>query len=492
MLFNSYAFIFGFLPLTLGGFFLLGRFHPPLARGWLLLASLAFYAGWSLNYIWLILGSILFNYLAGLMIDTVRRGGRPGRAGVALAIGVTGNLALLGSYKYVDFFISNVNRTTDAGWPLLHLALPLGISFFTFTQIAYLVDARRGVARERSLVDYALFVTYFPHLLAGPIIHHKAVMPQFRMAEIFRPMPAAIAAGLTMFSIGLAKKVLIADSFVETVRDVFVVGHAHQFHEAWIGALAYTLQIYFDFSGYSDMAIGLSLMLGVTLPFNFNSPYKSLSIIDFWRRWHMTLSTFLRDYLYIPLGGSRHGEARRYLNLYLTMLLGGLWHGAGWTFVIWGALHGFYLVVNHAWRGVTGGYQAALPVRLLFGLVTFLAVVVGWVFFRAPDVPTAFSILSGMIGMGDSGVGTVASTIEVDRDVTWKIVLGLAIAFLLPNSQEIVGVKNIDIHGADVEARSGAGRKPRGQRRSRGSCLTWVETPQGAALFGVLWFVCLL
>ena len=491
MLFNSYGFIFGFLPVTVFVFFALGRFWPVAARAWLMLASLYFYAGWSSDYLWLILGSILFNFTIGSGIGVARAAVRPRATRAILTLGVTGNLALLGYYKYADFFIANADLVLGTQWNLMHIVLPLGISFFTFTQIAYLVDASRGEveahegSRAGGFINYALFVTYFPHLLAGPIIHHKAVMSQFRWAETFRPDATMIATGLTIFTIGLAKKVLIADGFVETVGVVFHASEAPLFYDAWAGALAYTLQLYFDFSAYSDMAIGLSLLIGVRLPLNFNSPYKAANIIDFWRRWHMTLSTFLRDYLYIPLGGNRKGPKRRYVNLYLTMLLGGFWHGAGWTFIIWGGLHGLYLVINHGWRAIRPGVSD-VPVwqRFLFKVLTFIAVVVAWVFFRAPDVAGAMSILSGMAGLNHFSAGGAYSVLGIDRDAMWKIAVGLAIVFLLPNSQEIVGARVIDPEASDE---TGEGLLARAA-----SHLRWVATPASGLLMGVLFFVCLL
>ena len=485
MLFNSYEFLFGFLPPTIIIFFLLGRWKPELARLWLVAASLVFYAGWSLNYIWLITSSILFNYSVGLAIDAVRAKGQPRLTKWVLAGGITGNLALLSYYKYADFFISNLDAVAGTEFALLHLALPLGISFFTFTQIAFLVDAARGEASERGLVRYALFVTYFPHLLAGPIIHHKAVMPQFRLASTFRPSAKMMSLGITIFTLGLAKKVLIADGFVTTVHDVFAPGTVPLLYDAWMGSLAYTLQLYFDFSGYSDMAIGLSLLIGVRLPINFNSPYKAMNIIDFWRRWHMTLSQFLRDYLYIPLGGNRHGAARRYLNLYLTMLLGGLWHGAGWTFVIWGALHGIYLIINHGWRKLVGDNAPPLWRQLAYGALTFLCVVIGWVFFRAPDLGSALSMLSGLVGGHGVSHNGQFSSIGIARDMQWKIPLGLLIVFLLPNSQQIMGVARIDPSAAREDESSTS-------RWSLPAKWRWRAASWSGVLTGLVFFACLL
>lgn len=411
MLFNSHAFLFLFLPLTLLGFFALGRISMKLAAGWLAAASLFFYGWWSPAYVALLLVSILGNFFAGSAIARAQSAGNAVRSRWLLRLAIIANLLLLAYYKYANFFVGNFNTLSGAGLGfaevvLPEVVLPLGISFFTFTQIAFLVDAHQGKAREYNLMHYGLFVTYFPHLIAGPILHHGEMMPQFARPEIYRPQHDLIAAGLTLFVLGLAKKVLIADGvsvYVAPVFDAPGAGVTLTLLEAWCGALAYTFQLYFDFSGYSDMAVGLSLMFGVRLPINFQSPYKAVNIIDFWRRWHMTLSRFLRDYLYVPLGGNRKSRMRRYINLLLTMLLGGLWHGAGWTFVLWGALHGIYLVINHGWRELRRrlgqDIHRATPWGRRAGcLLTFVAVVVGWVLFRAPDVATAKAILCAMAG----------------------------------------------------------------------------------------------
>jgi D-alanyl-lipoteichoic acid acyltransferase DltB (MBOAT superfamily) len=405
MLFNSYAFVFGFLPLVLLGFFVLARASAKLAAGWLAAASLFFYGWWNPAYVALLAGSLLANYAFGLAIVRARRSD-PARARRLLGLSVAANLAVLGYFKYAGFFLENLAALTGFAPSLGEIVLPLGISFFTFTQIAFLVDAYRGEAEEYSLVHYALFVTYFPHLVAGPILHHREMMPQFARAEIYRLDFENLAVGVTIFVIGLFKKVILADGVAPYVAPVFdapAAGVRLTLIEAWCGALAYTFQLYFDFSGYSDMAVGLSKMIGVRMPINFHSPYKAASIIEFWRRWHMTLSRFLRDYLYIPLGGNRRGAARRYANLMATMLLGGLWHGAGWTFVAWGGLHGLYLVVNHAWRAARRalGAESSRPTRLgraLGCLLTFLAVVAGWVVFRADSLSSAGAILAAMAG----------------------------------------------------------------------------------------------
>ncbi len=466
MLFNSLPFIFVFLPVVLIGFFMIGRNHRLAAAAWLALASLVFYGWWSPKYVLLLAASILFNYYAGLAIVRAGAAGGAGRGKRLLVLAIVANLALLGYYKYANFFLDNVNALTGAGLSFGTIILPLGISFFTFTQIAFLADAYQGKAREYNLVHYGLFVTYFPHLIAGPILHHGEMMPQFGQKEIYRPDWDNLAAGATMFLIGLFKKVMIADEigpYGTPFFDLARSGEALTFLEAWCGALAYTFQLYFDFSGYSDMAVGLSLMFGVRLPLNFHSPYKAVNIIDFWRRWHMTLSRFLRDYLYVPLGGNRRSKMRRYANLFITMLLGGLWHGAGWTFILWGALHGVYLVINHAWLALrrTLGYdrrQSTAWGRALGCVITFVAVVAGWVVFRAESVPAALNMLAGMAGLhgfalpdvwlakwGNSGQWLAAHGVTfIDSRglvrtglINWIIIL-LAIVWLAPNSQQIM------------------------------------------------------
>lgn len=400
MLFNSPEFLLGFLPITLLGFFLIARSSHRLAALWLASASFFFYCWWDVRFGPLLLGSICFNYAMGYAIGHAKD---ERRAKALLACGIAADLGLLAYFKYTNFFLATISSAAGVHTPTLNIVLPLGISFFTFTQIAFLVDVSRRIAREYNFIHYLLFVTYFPHLIAGPVLHHKQMMPQFAQAETYSPQREKIINGLAILLIGLAKKVVLADSFAGFASPVFEAAKAGQmlsFFEAWSGALAYTFQLYFDFSGYSDMAIGLSLMFGVQLPLNFDSPYKSRNIIEFWRRWHMTLSQFLRDYLYIPLGGNRMGEPRRYANLLTTMLLGGLWHGANWTFVMWGGLHGLYLAVNHVWQSMgwtraAGRMCGGIPAALL----TFLAVVVAWVFFRADSVHSATGILQGMAGM---------------------------------------------------------------------------------------------
>jgi alginate O-acetyltransferase complex protein AlgI len=410
MLFNSYPFILGFLPLALALFFFIGRLSRVWAAAWLALASILFYGYWSPKYIVLLLGSVAFNFLCGRAIAK-RAASAGGRR--MLAIAVATNLLLLGFYKYADFFASSANEIAKTHLPLLHVALPIGISFFTFTQIAFLADASKGIVKEYRFVHYLLFVTYFPHLIAGPILHHAEMMPQFASPAPYRFSARCFGIGLTVFTIGLAKKVLIADPFGDIVAPVFAAAHAGvaiRLIAAWVGALAFTCQLYFDFSGYSDMAIGISKLFGIDLPINFASPYKSTSVIQFWQRWHMTLSRFLRDYLYFPLGGNRKGKLRRYMNLMTTMVLGGLWHGANYTFLMWGGLHGCYLMINHAWRSVYPRRRPSMFGTLTSGAVTFLAVAAAWILFRADDVPSAFNLLRGIAGFNGIAVHDGTST----------------------------------------------------------------------------------
>lgn len=411
MLFNSYKFIFLFLPLTLLGFHFIGtRGHHRIAIAWLVGASLFFYGWWNPAYIGLILFSILFNYSTGLLLGNAHNG--PQKK-TMLVFGIATNLGLLGYFKYSNFFFENLSSLINTKLILHDIILPLAISFFTFQQIAYLVDAYRGEARETNFLHYCLFVTFFPQLVAGPIVHHKEMLPQFDRDAVYRLRAKHIAVGFTIFTIGLFKKVVLADGIAVYASPVFEAaekGVLLTIFDAWGGAFAYSFQLYFDFSGYSDMAIGLAWMFGIRIPFNFNSPYKATSIIDFWRRWHITLSRFLRDYLYIPLGGNRKGGTRRLFSLIITMLLGGLWHGAGWTFILWGGLHGMYLVINHAWRNLRSGKKRTKLGAICAWLLTMLAVVVTWVPFRADSIEGAGKMLKAMFG--EHGISLPVSLAE--------------------------------------------------------------------------------
>ena len=411
MLFNSLEFIFLFLPITLVIFFQISKLgNYRFAIAFLVAASLSFYGWWNPPYLILLIFSLIFNYFIGsalsdkLKISVSKK--------LLLTLGIIVNLGLIGYFKYANFFLSSLSSLIGTNFNIENIILPLAISFFTFQQIAYLVDAYKGETKEYNFLDYCLFVTFFPQLIAGPIVHHKEVMPQFADKSTYRFNPENMAVGITIFSLGLFKKVVFADNIAVYATPVFNAasqGRAPTLIEAWIAALAYTLQLYFDFSGYSDMAIGISRMFGIKLPINFNSPYKAISISDFWRRWHITLSNFLRDYLYIPLGGSRQGEIRRNLNLLITMLLGGLWHGAGWTFIFWGGLHGSYLIINHQWRSLRKRLGHDLKNtnwvdRGCGWFLTFIAVVVSWVFFRAESMGTALVIVKGMFGFNGLSV----------------------------------------------------------------------------------------
>ena len=432
MLFNSYGFILVFLPLTLLLFHALqGRALHRLAIAGLMFCSLIFYAWWNVEGLLILLALMACNYgFTRWLIDWKQA--RNSHMQWVLAAGLAFNLGVLAWFKYWNFLIVTVDQAFGAQWPLAAMFLPLGISFFTFQKIALLIDTWKGKVTRIDWLDYALFVSFYPQLIAGPIVHHSEVMPQFRAGRIVTV--EQFAQGLAVFIIGLAKKVLIADTmarFAGPVFDAAATGLPVSFADGWTAALSYTLQIYFDFSGYSDMAIGGALLFGIRLPLNFASPYKAASIIEFWRRWHMTLSRFLRDYLYFALGGNRRGPLRRYANLFLTMLLGGLWHGAAWTFVIWGGLHGSYLIVNHFWRTLTGG-RAVHGMNIVAPALTFLAVVVGWVFFRASSMDAAFTILRGMTGAGQA----TGSLVDVQTASALILIL-LGIVWLSPNTQEL-------------------------------------------------------
>jgi D-alanyl-lipoteichoic acid acyltransferase DltB (MBOAT superfamily) len=482
MLFNSYAFLLVFLPLTLAAFAGIAGRSPRGAALLLVLAAAVFY-GWGSpwRHVLVLAVMIVFNFAIARQLG---RAAGPAACRALLVVGISADLVVLGYFKYASFFLDQIGL----GGRLVVL-LPLGISFYTFTQIAYLIDVYRGKAREYDPAHYALFVSWFPHLIAGPIIHHKEMMSQFAEAFRTRIQPGLVVGGLSVFAVGLAKKVLLADSLAPFADAVFRSGPQIPltFAEAWTGALAYTLQIYFDFSGYSDMAIGLSLMFGVRLPLNFNSPYKAASIVDFWRRWHMTLSRFLREYLYIPLGGNRHGTPRRYINLMATMLIGGLWHGAGWTFVAWGGLHGVYLVVNHAWRAV----KIPLP-RFPAAALTFLAVVVAWVFFRASDFATAASLLHAMaFGHGLSLPRSLPAWPAIDAlglhldgafhndlfradRAMLTVGVGLAAVWMLPNTQQLFSHLRPALSPAD------------GREEPSWSRLVWRPSWRWGCAFGLL------
>jgi alginate O-acetyltransferase complex protein AlgI len=435
MLFNSYQFAFGFLPITLAIFGVISaRACRRACAGFLILASLCFYAWWNWHYLFLFGFSILFNFGWSLLLvppigAQVESGERRRRALLGFAVAV--NLGLLGYFKYRNFLVGNAGLLLGTNWQPPRLVLPLAISFFTFEQITFLMSAYRGEPGARDFISYCMFIAFFPHLIAGPIVRYAEIYPQFNRNTHFRLTAANLCDGLMIFAIGLFKKVMIADAFRPIVNPLFDTSMDLAFFDGWGGALAFALEIYFDFSGYSDMAIGLARMFGVRFPENFDSPYQARNIIQFWRRWHITLSFFLRDYLYIPLGGNRHGKFRRDLNLFVTMVLGGLWHGANWTFVIWGTLHGLYLWINHLW--VERGY--GMPETAAWAL-TFLLTTVAWIFFRVPSFSRAEDFFAAMVGFNGFSFGTVRYAIGW-HDLA-LIGGGLAIALVCPNRQTIV------------------------------------------------------
>ena len=428
MLFKSYEFVFLFLPIVLLIYYWLGnRNKYDSATLWLIFASLCFYGYWNYRYVPLLLLSIIFNYMIGAFIR--KKDYKKGY----LIVGLLGNLSLLAYYKYTGFFIEQINFISNTNLFIPEIVLPLGISFFTFTQSAYLVDVYRGEVSGYSFKTYCLFVTIFPHLIAGPIIYHKDMIPQFNNKNNYKVNYDNLSKGIALFSMGLFKKTAIADNISPWVGAIFSHYNQLNFLEAWAGAIGYTFQLYFDFSAYSEMAIGLGLMLNYKFPINFNSPYKSLSIIDFWRRWHMTLGTWVKSYLYIPMGGNRNGEFAKMRNLFLAMLIIGFWHGAGWTFIIWGGIHGSLLMLNHNWRRLN--FQ--LPKVVCWGL-TFFSVVIAWVFFRAENVYQAMQILSSMFDF--NSISTSVETWRMRKNVvnTWSTIAGLGVLLCLPNPVIII------------------------------------------------------
>jgi alginate O-acetyltransferase complex protein AlgI len=505
MLFNSFEFILVFLPIVLVGYYALGRYHNnSIATAWLSLASLCFYGWWNCGYLILLAGSIgiNFSFSRGILRWKDSRNARS-----LLICAIIANITILFYYKYSRFSIDLLNQLagTSAGIP--DIILPLGISFFTFTQIAYLVDTYQGKAREASLMRYILFVSFFPHLIAGPILHHSEMMPQFADGRNLKWNHSNIAIGLSIFTIGLAKKIIIADSLGQIASPVFDAASAGaqlQLFECWIGTLSYTLQLYFDFSGYSEMAMGISLLFNIRLPLNFYSPYKAKSIIEFWRRWHMTLSRFLRNYLYIPLGGNRSGPIRRYCNIFITMLIGGIWHGAGLTFMAWGVLHGFFLIVNHLWIHIRESLSLnskKMIYRLLAHSLTLICVMAGWAIFRSDSLTTAGSLLAGMAGMHGltaprwiaypvsllqgnghfAKVGSLMTTQNGDHAAA-LVAAGLAIVLLMPNVMTIFRNCVIACETAENAQTVDAGERmgfPYGLRP-----FTWKESPLLGALLG--------
>ncbi|MCE6952531.1 MBOAT family protein [Cereibacter sphaeroides] len=456
MLFHSPEFLFAFLPLTLAGYFLLGRLPSKLwALAWLTAASLMFYAWWNVAFLPMLLISLGLNYTLGLLLVN-----RPRRW--LLLSGIALNLGAIGYFKYAGFLVEVMNALTAAAVAVPHILLPLAISFYTFQQIAYLVDCHEGRIGRPNPIRYAMFITFFPQLIAGPIVHYREVVPQIERDETFRIDQAKLVLGFTIFCLGLFKKIGLADTLAPLAQplwDLAADGQAAYLAYAWRGAVAFALQLYFDFSGYSDMAIGLGLMFGILLPFNFDSPLKAGNIIEFWSRWHMTLTRFLTSYLYNPITkglmrrrmeagkpiwNPRKPRAVPFLVMLafptlVTMGLAGVWHGAGWQFIIFGLMHGLMLVANHAWRATRAGRAdlppivrgALVPVNVL---LTFLAVTVSLVFFKSPSLTEAMLVVQGLFGMGEHGLYLYSGDTAV-------VLLGLIIVWALPNTQEWMGLK---------------------------------------------------
>jgi D-alanyl-lipoteichoic acid acyltransferase DltB (MBOAT superfamily) len=454
MLFNSASFIFGFLPVALVGNFLLGRLRPHWAIVWIVLASLFFYAQLNLSFVPILLASVLGNYQIGRQLER-----SPSRW--LLLLGVGANLSLIIWFKYAHFVLNTLNGVLGAGWTLPTIVLPLAISFYTFQQIAYLVDIHAGQPSEPDLTRYAFSVLFFPQLIAGPIVYNRDILKQLDDERRFRLDKRHLAIGLALFTLGLFKKVCLADPLSPVVAEVFAdaaTGTVPVFGRAWIATLAYALQLYFDFSGYSDMAIGLALMVNIRLPVNFWSPYKAASIIEFWSRWHMTLTRFLTDYVYNPIALNltrRRSEKglpllrRSYFAIgpflvlvavptLTTFLISGLWHGAGWNFVLWGVLHGLMLVVNHAWRALQQTYWIGSEIgrwfRPLGVVLTFLCVAVTLIVFRASDLPQAWTMMRALVQFP-----TLAGAHEALVSYLPQVVAGLAIVWFFPNTLEWLG-----------------------------------------------------
>lgn len=470
MLFNSYIFLFAFLPLAWAGFAALCRRDDRRpAKIWIILCSLAFYGWFNPADLPVILGSIGVNFALARAIAA----GPARRRAVLFAWGAAANTALLAYYKYTRFFVLDVLAPLGVTLPAPPIELPLGISFFTFQQIIFLRDIKNGAVTDFRFLDYVFCVTFFPHLIAGPIIKYKNILAQLVSRAFFAVSSVTMAWGFSWLALGMAKKVLIADRIAPVANEVFGLaasGGAFGAGAAWAGALAYTLQIYFDFSGYSDMAIGLALLFKIELPVNFDSPYKSRSIVEFWRRWHITLSWFLRECLYIPFGGNRKGPFRQYVNLLATMLLGGLWHGAGYGFVLWGGVHGLALAATHAygrWRGTA----KPLPAWLAVG-GTFTLTLLAWVLFRAETLGAAGRVYAALCGVGAAG-GPVYG---------WPVWGGLiacaGLAFFAPNTQQILATAR-----PRIEAFLSPGEAP------APGWLSWRPTTAWAVMLALLFLV---
>jgi alginate O-acetyltransferase complex protein AlgI len=464
MLFNSFEFIFAFLPLALIATYAAGRWRQSTAKVVLLVLSLAFYAYWRLQQLPLLLFSIIFNYIVGGLIQRYSADGRTGRLRALLIFGVLVDVGMLGWFKYANFVTANLDAAFGTGIHLAHIALPLAISFFTFQKIAYLIDSARGETKPISFLDFSLFAAFFPQLIAGPIVHFKEIIPQLQSRRWGHLIGRNILVGLVMFAMGLFKKTVIADTLATYANPLFHAGtggHALGLGSAWLAALSFTLQLYFDFSGYSDMAIGLGRMLGVKLPLNFHSPLRAANIMNYWRRWHMTLQRFIVAYIFQPLSLPLNRFAARRgfptwpafaigvcVPTIVTFLVVGIWHGAGWTFVIFGLMHAVYICVNEVWREVLKRRRRRLkragrpakepgkPLIVFYHAITLIAVMYANVVFRTPHVRDAVGIWSGMTGLQG---GSPAGVPGLDGGLAATLALGIALVFLAPNTQQILG-----------------------------------------------------
>jgi D-alanyl-lipoteichoic acid acyltransferase DltB (MBOAT superfamily) len=424
MLFNSYEFIFAFLPITFFIYFYLNKWRlNEASKVFLVLASLFFYSWWNIIYLPLILGSMFFNYFIGSFLGKKA-------TKTTLTIGIVGNVALLGYFKYADFFIENYNWVLGTDTPLLHLALPLAISYFTFQQIAFLVDSYRGETKEYNFLNYAVFITFFPQLLMGPIMHHKEIIPQFKNKWNFFIKWENVSLGLFIFAIGLAKKTLLGDPLTDYAQNAFDHAQELSMIEAWYASVSYVLAYYFDLSGYADMAIGIGKMFNINIPLNFNSPYKARNFAEYWQRWHMTLSRFLGDYVYKSLGGNKRVAWVMYLNIMITFFVSGFWHGAGWTFVVWGILNGMFVVMAHMMR--KGKKQ--LNFYLAWSLM-FLGVIVTRVLFVSDDFSDAWYVTYTLFDFSNLRFTHLPYADKWFQ--TLYIIVGLILALFFKNSIEI-------------------------------------------------------
>ena len=490
MVFASHSFL-AFLLILLLGYWLVGRHDERLGKPLLIVASFVFYGFWIPAYLVLLIVSILFNHA---IARAVLAGPEQRLRRALTALGILLNLALIAFYKYAAFLVESLNWTFQTGFDIPDIVLPIGISFFTFQQISLLVDAHKGRVQQLRFWDHVLFISFFPQLIAGPIVRQHDMLPQLATRRDWRLRADYVAIGIALFAFGLFKKTAIIDPFVpylDVIYEAAAKGDPVGFVDGWIAGIGYGFQVYFDFSAYSDMAIGLGFMFGLRLPINFFSPYKAHSIRDFWRRWHISLSRFLRDYLFIPLGGSRHGMLRTIAALMVTMALGGLWHGAGWTFVIWGALHGSYLAVNHLWRALvrrllppqaetrTGPRWPGWILHALSVVITFLAVSFAWVFFRAPDLDAAMRLATAMLGFSEWH-----EVVRLTRGIVPAFPVYFLIVWLMPNTMEIFQATKAALHVE--EYRDGETRPLRPGWLSFTLNARWAVTT--AAVFICAWF----